>query len=266
MNFPILVGSSAMHQWNPQMFPKPKDKDYLGELPEAPIELGKVDYHQIPGHLYEILQMYSVGGVLRPFGCYFLKLSHSTFDVRWEKTARDLIKFQSAYPFTRQDPAVWDDHYHVFYKFWSEVHKNKKDRINLNKPNEDFFKDRVTRQYKHDDLHEMMKYGDRPWFEKLKDNKDLAFIPYKNFLQLPKEQQLEVPREEIYVTALERFILTGIETNPVRAYRSAIKKLVTTMSRGWFPRFIMENLIDLKDPDIDYVETFNQRKHKYETN
>jgi hypothetical protein len=41
------------------------------------------------------------------------------------------------------------------------------------------------------------------------------------------------------------------------AYRAAAKQLVTSMSSGWFPRFIILNWLALQNPDIDYVAKFN---------
>lgn len=250
----IIIGSSALHKWNPKEFSKPKDLDIVG--------VKDLDYHKLPKEIFRILSNYSSNGYLIPEGCYLLKVSHSFFDVQWSKTTSDIIKLQQVYGFNE----TRDKDFQPLYDFWCNYHENKKDRISLCKSNEDFFKDNVKRLYEHDDLHKMMTYDPLrvPWFYKLKNDKSLAFIPHTNFLRLTKEEKFQVVREEVFVTALERFLLTQRENDALLAYRAAIKKLVLTMSRGWFPRFIIENLNELKSPDIDYVSKFKERKNDYE--
>ena len=71
-------------------------------------------------------------------------------------------------------------------------------------------------------------------------------------------------REEIYVTALERWILPKRLTSPQAAYNLALKKMVTSLSKGWSATYILDNILDFLEPEIDYVRRCEWNQEKLE--
>jgi len=49
------------------------------------------------------------------------------------------------------------------------------------------------------------------------------------------------------------------------AYFFSCRDLVTRMTAGWFPKFIINNWQELSAPEIDYFKRFNDNKAKYST-
>lgn len=247
----VLVGSAAASHWYSE-YRVAKDHDLIGKEGENrlhPVGAKRIDFHNLPNPVYNKLEEFSCDGVVNPVGLYTLKLSHAFWDIAWKKTAEDIIFFQ-------ERNIVYDkDLFEMLYGFWVQRHGQK--RAYLNKTNEAFFKDVVSRKYVHDSLHLAMAYYDRPLYEKIKKDKSKALTNEKMFNHLSPTDRLRLCREEIYVTALERFLIPlDFKADPTISYRRAINKLVTSMSKGWFPRWIMINLSSLWSPDLDYVNLF----------
>lgn len=300
MSRELVYGSTALSSVHPR-WKKPKDYDVLipvfestdkvhknagaGVLNKNPIWYqtasrrgGGFTFYEnrdikfIPNHIFDHLEKYhSHKGVVTPYGIYNIKISHSFWNVKWAKTTKDILTLQETCGFRKTDVYLVES----LREYWETVHGSKK-HIKLDKPTEMFFKDSVKRKYNHDSIHEAIKYHHIPWHEALRTDKSKVYIPRANFESLTYDEKLEVCREEIYVTALERFWIGRMldeeedsdrkrykEMFSENYYREALKKLVTTMTKGWFPLFIMENLIDLKEPDIDYIEKFHQNIDKY---
>jgi hypothetical protein len=158
-----------------------------------------------------------------------------------------------------------EDLFSLLYKDWVNIHGNK--RAYLKKQNEEFFKDGVDRKYVHDDIHRAVAYYDEPMFEKLKKDRSSAMLDHGMFLELSHDDQLKLCREEIYVTALERFLITSnFRTSRRSAYMGACRLLVTSMTKGWFPKFLVLNWQELCNPDDhDFVELFKQKLEKPNT-
>lgn len=69
--------------------------------------------------------------------------------------------------------------------------------------------------------------------------------------------------EEAYTTALERLVIpSGYTYSPKRAYSWAIKKTITSFSKGWFPLYIVDNYSRFINPDVDYVNVHKSNSHK----
>lgn len=253
VNRRLIYGSTALsHVDKRWKYPKDKDVLYPKYRDETMVYFG-ADSKGVPPHIFDLLESkFSKDGMVTPYGIYNVKISHSFWNIKWMKTARDIIRLQEVLGFQETDQELMD----ILRGFWETIHGSKK-HINLMQSPDKFFTKAVDRKYKHDDLHEALKYHAVPWHERLRNDKTKVYIPKENFDVLSHKEKLEVCREEIYVTAIERYYLKGSLETPLTMYRSALKKLVTTMSKGWFPLFIMENLKTLKEPDLDYIEKFN---------
>lgn len=246
----ILIGSRAIDHPD---FPRKEGRDwdyviddeFIAKLSEYDTHASKEVYYALKPYC----TMKSEGLVPSLEALYTLKVSHSFWNIHWLKTMRDIEWFQ------KQEvefiPALHD----TLYAYWETRHGKKKAYLNVD--NEKFFTGSVRRKYVHDDIHYATCYYDEPMYRKLKKDLTKALISPRMFKELCHSDKLKLCREEAYVTALERFIIPN-GTEPKEAYRRSMNLLVTSMSRGWFPKFIVLNWRELKNPDIDFKAKFEE--------
>lgn len=245
----VLIGSQAAKIHFPEFRP-PRDLDFAGKE--------KIVYSGC-----EVFSSPSMSWILENFGrvaspdiLYTLKLSHIFWKINWKKHADDILFFQ------RKKCQLIPELFNIAYKDWEILHGKK--RAKLTEENKNFFKNTVNRKYDHDSLHLAIAYYERPLFEKIKPDLNFAACSFSLFNTLSFEDKLKLCREEIYVTALERFWIPGansenpLDRNANVCYSKGLCQLVTSMSKGWFPQFIMENYSYLNRPDKDYVNQFEQ--------
>lgn len=140
------------------------------------------------------------------------------------------------------------------------------DRVpSLNKTNEEFFDDAVTKHYIHDDLHKVVAYYDKPIYETLKVDGSLAKCERTLWNMLHHEDRIKCVREEAYVIALERFIIPylvkGEKPMPqYLAFYKALDKIATTLTSNWFRDFAIDNYFEIKSDPVDFLSLFNQEK------
>lgn len=223
----LIFGSTALKHWFPDAR-EPKDLDIISREDK---NTGEV--YWTPAFEY-LLENNGDHEYVFPNFLYTIKLSHSMWDVKWDKTLHD-IKFLK-----RKGCIVDEPFYKLLIKDWSVLHGAKKAK--LNKSNEDFFKDYVKRKYDHDFLHETVAYYGRPLFESIKEDLSMVQCSKKLFDKLSHLDKIRLCKEEMFVIALERYLIPNDFVFSERAaFRKAFKHLVTSMTAGWFPRFIMEN-------------------------
>lgn len=248
----MLIGSRAAKQYFPDFPREPDDWDYISEdeiIPSGPQRI-ETKYCWA---FKKIVEKYKVD-VAPPDLLYTLKVSHSFWDsVHWRKTMFDITFFQD------KGCKIDEEAFRWLYANWEEKFGAKK--AYLNKSNEEFFQDAVKRKYVHDDIHAAIAYYEKPLYFKIKKNEDRALTNESLFWQLNEEDRLKLCREEIYVTALERFLIpTDFGYHPTSAYFEGAKLLITSMTKGWFPRFLVENWRQLKRPDNhDYRSIFREK-------
>lgn len=81
--------------------------------------------------------------------------------------------------------------------------------------------------------------------------------------ELSHEDQIRLAKEEIFVTAIERFLVpSDFKFSAHRAYWLSLKKFICTMSSGKMTRFLIDNFSKLAKNNDDYVAKFKQNKHK----
>jgi hypothetical protein len=136
-------------------------------------------------------------------------------------------------------------------RYQETVEREKLRTPSLNKSTKDFFDDKVSnRTFIHDQIHEVMAFGDRPMFEKIKIDPNKVACSKEKFFALTHEERAHCVQEEVYVIALERAIIPmlfegeGMAT-PVEAYKWALMRICTTLCSGWFREFALENYEDL---------------------
>lgn len=227
----ILVGSSAAKIHFPD-FPRiPKDIDYVSKT-----KIEKADCHYTKAFDYLFDQNIEIAS---PDQLYTIKVAHSFWDIHWEKTMGDILFFQS------KNCNINYEFFNLLYRDFEEIHGKKK--INLNKPNEEFFNDYVGRKYPHDKIHYSLSYPDIPMYEKLRFDKSKAWIDRVLFEGLSYQDKIKACNEEIFSLMIERFLIpNNFEYSYSRAYMETVKLVITQLTKGWFPLFIVENFNEFK--------------------
>jgi len=208
-----------------------------------------------------------------PFGNVFLpsiealcavKRAHLYWPYHWEKHIKD-------YHFLLAKGINFDK---KIFKLRKKEHEERlgKNHINLKMKNCDFFaksQPMVQRVFDHDSLHYATCYYDKPLYKQCKHNPELATIDEDLFNKLCHSDKLRMVKEECYALSLEREIIPIIthwrdmeNSNLISkrtmesAYSKWLMKLATSVSRGWFREFVIENWPSIKYPDKDYVDEF----------
>ena len=246
----ILVGSQALAQYIPGV--KPRDTDYFSD---ASIPGAEVFYHPI-------LEKYQwENGVSNSVATldelYTIKVSHSYWELRngsWSKHVKQMMEMKAHG--AHFIPELHD----LLYKIWEETHGRK--RANLEKPPEEFFTETVERIYEHDSIHAAVAYGEEPLFKKiLRDGHQVA-VSREKFDALNREEQLNLVREEVFATALERRVIPAEGEGWRSAYPWALKMTLTSFTKGWFATFIALNFEELCQCPLNYWERMEKNKRR----
>lgn len=177
---------------------------------------------------------------------FTIKQSHSYWDLQgWEKHMSDMLRLQDA------GAVLIEELHDLLYKVWIDKHGRK--IVDLDQEAEDFFGDGVRRVYDHDSLHRSVAYEPgKPIYEQFL--KGDVLMDMAQVWNAPKEVQLKLFREEIYATALERKIVPSNYVDSVGgAYAWALRRVITSLTRGKSAKFIVDNYRHYRKPDRDYV-------------
>lgn len=246
----LIIGSTAMQKLIPGTR-TPKDIDTFSPTPAEGVDAFWDD--RLENWIPAGTNRYATLDEL-----YTLKVSHSYWELRngsWNKHMFDVVALKRA-------GAVLDLELHnLLYPVWEDEHGKK--IVDLTQESDEFFSDAVRRRYVHDSLHESVAYGDRPLYESvLKDGKSVQ-MDMQKLRAMPFEDQVRLFREEIYVTALERLMVPNhYQYSPSRAYAWALRRTITSLTKGWSARFLVENFEVFRRPDIDYVAVHRANEHK----
>lgn len=153
-----------------------------------------------------------------------------------------------------------EDIYYSLVKGWRKVHGREAAPLK-GRTSSEFFSDAVNRVYDHDSIHDAVAFYDEPLFFKIRPSEGSVECSKDLFNALSHGDKIKLAREEIYVTALERFVIP-LNWGPITAYGVSLKKFVTTMSSNWMSLFLIENFRELMVNDYDYIGRFNLNKHK----
>lgn len=241
-----LVGSQALSNWI-DLGRTPRDWDYFTE---ESVEGAETFWH--PN-----LSLWDFGEVATLDELYTIKVSHSFWDLHgtWNKHMYDTVTMKD------NGATLIPDLYEILYPIWEELHGVKK--ANLEATPEDFFNSNVSRIYDHDSIHASVAYYDAPLFKSiLRDGHEVA-VSREKFERLDTKDKDRLVFEEAYATALERLVIpSNYKYSPRRAYAWAIKKTITSFSKGWFPLYIVDNYSRFVSPDVNYVEIHKKNSHK----
>lgn len=253
----ILYGSRALKSLFPDFTREPSDSDWLlskEEYQNKELQEG-VDKDGFKRHEFARIPVFDkyidYKTPLTKDELYTLKVSHIFWNIKWDKHIYDIIFLQ------KQNCQLQSDLLTDLHNYWSTYHRTNV-RLSFKQSNEDFFKDAVTRVYKHDDLHEIVKVHEMPMFNYIKEDKNNAEISEKLFNSLSFEDKLLVVQEEACVLAFERYIIHNKRMNSRSAYTKALKDLILRLTPLWLGVFIIENYLSLYKPHLNYKEKINK--------
>lgn len=246
----ILIGSRALKHWFSDSR-EPHDIDYFSTEKIDGADTfwhPKLDeYHWLEDGIATVSELYTI------------KVSHAFWfhgDRKWWKHMHD-VKFIQDKGLGYIIPELYD----ILYPIWEEKHGRKK--AFLNTTPEDFFNANVDRIYDHDSIHRSISYYERPLFESILKDGESVMVDQAKFWDLSYDDRLKLVREEVYATALERILIPKNYIPSARAaYNYAMRKTITSFSKGWFPKFIVLNWSELYKPDVDYVQIHQENKDR----
>jgi len=230
----LIYGSVAAKHWFPD-FRDTKDLDYICE--DTSKRSKEIEYHWTPSFQY-VLDNNVDDTYVDPNFLYTIKFSHAAWDIRWTKTMKDIRFFKNK-------GCVLDlELYNMLLKDWEIIHGKKK--VNLNQDNSEFFTKYVKREYDHDWLHGFLAFYDEPLHTKIrKTDKPLCYKDLWDDLSL--DDQYKCALEEIYVVATERYD----NYPPKIAKFKSMKNIITSMTKGWFNYFLIDNFEELLYNEYD---------------
>lgn len=250
----LIFGSTAIQHWFPE-FRIPQDLDVISQEPRTT----KSIQHYWFSTCQYFLDNNKDSTYLDPNFLYHCKATTLGWNVHWEKTANDVLFFQ------RKGFKLNADLYKLLVKDFTEIHGEKWAKLK-GKDSTTFFEDAITRKYNHDSIHEVIAYYDEPIYKSTLKSQDSVLCDKEKFEKLSFENKIKMVKEEIFVTALERYLIpSNFKYSINLAYWRSLKKLTTTMSSGWFKFFIIDNFLDLYKNDDNFIEKFNKNQYKLKT-
>jgi hypothetical protein len=189
---------------------------------------------------------------------YSLKRAHRHSPRMFHKHVRDYNRLRTLLNGKDLFPKI------TAMRYKETVERERLKTPSLNKTTKEFFDDKVSnRTFVHDQIHEVMAFGERPMFEKIKiDPNKVACSKEKFFQTLTEIERRRCVQEEAYVIALERAIIPMLFegealANAYEAYKWAVMRICTTLCSGWFRDYAVENYDQIMFwYDKDYVEKF----------
>ena len=199
-------------------------------------------------------------GYATPDAVYTIKCSHFGWNIHWQKTKLDILWLKA------KGCKLIPELYSALVAYWKKEHGNK-EFLSLKQDKEGFFNDNVTYVYDHDYLHELVAYPDKPMYTKcLREGEDVL-IDKAKFATMPFKWRVKMFREEIAAIAIERWSVNRYWKGKVswhKAYRLALQKTVTNLTKNWATEFIVLNIEEFVVPDYTYfkhaIETLKLRR------
>lgn len=242
----VLVGSKALESTG-LLKRQPKDIDYFSD-------------ENIPGaevFWHPSLTEWNWKEVATVDELYTIKISHIYWTLQngsWAKHWYDILTLEETATFL---PELHD----LLYPIWEERYGKKK--VNLDVEPEDFFNANIQRKYEHDSIHASVAYYDEPLFNRVLKDGHAVNVDWRKFMELSEEDQLRLVREEIYATALERYLIPfGYQEHVRTAYNKALQQTLTSYWKGKWATFIALNARALNKPELNYQELHLNNQHK----
>lgn len=251
----MIIGSTAMKHWFPNER-DPVDLDTFCPAPNAPMMDRSQDNFWDDRLLeYQGVNQWYANRFATVDELYTVKVSHSYWEIgnTWAKHTRD-IQFLKANG-AKLIPELHD----ILYPIWEDKHGVKKMHF-MQKDN--FFKDAVTRVYDHDSLHDSVAYGPEAMYIRTLKQEGHTAVDMDYIKGMLFEDQVKLYREEVCATALERIMVpSNYMGSAGAAYLWALRRTITSLTKGWSARFIVDNYSYFAEP-CNYLERHLANRHK----
>lgn len=248
----IIIGSTAARQHIPD-WREPKDLDVFTDAPRDGEDAFWDD--SMRSQFGDADRVASLDELLT------IKWSHAYWELpngSWSKHMADILKLRE------HGAQLIPELHDLLYKVWETKHGVK--RVDLNMDKSEFFDDAVRRTVDHDSLHLSVAFKPgRPLYELALKAGSTVAMDMDLVWSWPTDQVLDMFREEIYVTALERWIIPNdYEFSPGLAYQLALRKTITSLTKGLSAFFLVQQFGKLVRPTFDYVAHHRANEHYLE--
>jgi hypothetical protein len=287
----LLIGSKALAHYNPLV--KPNDTDivcFSAELPtvadlfqgtlfketeyvttfksehgfiecmiadHSPALQGYLDFEGVTPFRYSVAS---------PATLYSLKKSHIHFPTKFDKHIEDYCWLHKKVNGVDKLESVTKLHFAE-----TEIRLGKLKTPSLNKSVSAFFgqSDKFVKSwFVHDDIHKVMAHKDKPLYEYMQRDPNLAKCDKDLWEAFTFEEKCQCVLEEAYVIALERKIIPfvfgeGTYLSGEQALRWSLMRVCTTLTGGWFREFATNNYMEIwelanKEYDIKFLSKVEQ--------
>ncbi len=241
----LLIGSRALDYWLNVGLVKPNtDWDIISKEPVEGAEHHrwlfldncKLARYTSPDHT--VMFNGRVVYVVSLLGLAIIKRSHLWRDLGFGKHITMYSKHLARYMdrVTEEDTELLKERNALTLKMFPQQGPN------LNQTVEQFFDDAVTKVYSHDALHSLFAYQEQPMYTRLQRDSSKAWCCEDLWNDLTFVEKLQCVAEETYVIATERFLVPKDWKYPMKlAYNKALDKVCTTLCKGWFRDFAIDN-------------------------
>ena len=120
-------------------------------------------------------------------------------------------------------------------------------QLSLKKTYAEFFNNAVKQVYDHDYLHTLVSHYDEPLYKRMQTPEHEVWCEKSLWDTFSFDDKCKAVAEETYVIALERFLIPGIKTYNKQAFLLALSKVCTTITKGWFRDFAIDNYPSIID-------------------
>jgi hypothetical protein len=259
----ILIGSRSLDYWLDAGIVKPgTDWDVISESPiegcewHDPCLLSNHKFSRYTDEKHIVYHQDRKFYVCDLKGLSIIKRSHLHRDLSWQKHITHYHKYLIDYRTTYKQ-TDWN----LLLERTRLTEKQfPQQGPNLNQTVEDFFDDAVVKKHDHDYLHSLFAYLEKPMYTKLQTDSSKAWCERALWESLSYTQRVLCVAEETYVIATERFLVpNNWDYNKKVAYNKALQKVCTTLTKGWFRDFAIENYPEVQalfnKPKIDKVQS-----------
>ena len=239
----IMIGSGAIRHHFPDFPREVETLDFIG-IGQSTNNLHFYwanSFKWIVNHVWEDIAPPDILYTIKASRCFWP--GHEP----WSKTMKDIAFFQ------RHNVKLNQELFQMLYKEWEDKYGAPL---------------RPTCMYSstHFKLHDIVAYYAKPLYFQARLGASLK-ISKAVFNKMPHELQIKMCREEIHVTAIEKFHMNNIVSiNCDLAYSNALKLLITNLQGGWFKQFLVENWLELETPDgFPYLELYKSNREGHKT-
>jgi len=232
MRIKLIYGSTAMKHWFPTSR-EPQSLDIISNLSQDRKKQNSDEeqYYWIPSFKYlkhNIDEKYIDADLL-----YTIKVSHVAWDVNWSKTMKDIAFLKN------QGCKINIKFYNLLIRDWTRIYGKK--NVTMNVTNEEFFNENAERKISRIELHQIFKIGEKPMYEKIRENPDLPAISTTIWLELSEEDKFNYALEEFWIRLLEEYSFTSKAIPFMVAKFKVLKEMIIFMSGGIFNVYLIEN-------------------------